>query len=1124
MNKFQLLITQVEAFIRKYYTNQMVKGAILFSGILLLSYFVVSGVEYLGRFGSAVRLLLLVGFISTNVFLLLRFLIIPLFKLNKLGKRITPFEASDMIGDIFPDISDKLRNTLQLHEHRQDYSINLELINASIEQRSSKLSVIPFASGIDLTNNKKYLRFLVPVLVLIALVAIVNPKLFSEGTERVVYFNEEFVEPAPFEFEMVSDDEAKEGDDYLLKMKLVGEEIPNELKIHTNTGTYNLDKTSPIEFGHQFANLSESLEFTCESNGYTSEVFQVKLLRKPVIEAISMTVNYPRHTGLKPEKFENTGDLTIPEGSDIKWNISARNLTKLDARFGDTSIVLNTSLSNSYSFQRKFRSSQKYSLTFSSVEIENADSLQYNIGVIKDEFPTISVSEEADSANPLRRFVEGSISDDYGFRSLTATIKVTGPDTSYTLRKVIPVKGSATQQLFSYFFDIGEFKLGPGYSLEYFFSVTDNDEPNGYKTSVSNRQVFAVPELDQLDNALSKKDDALKDQMENALKDAFQLNKKIEETRSNLVNKPDLDWKDRQTLENLLNMHQNLNQKIEQMKEDFEEVKIEKENFLENSEELIEKQKQLQELIDQLMDEEMKALMEELQQLMNEMNKEELLENLEKMEMESQNMEEDLDRALELFKNMELDSKLENLEEQLKELAKEQDELQKQTEDKALSKEELSEKQDEINKKFDEIQKDIDEIEKKNEELENPREMDFNEETEQQIEEQTNEAKENIEQEKNKKASENQQNASEQMEKMAGQVSQMQSQQQQEQQAEDMDALRYLLENLVALSYDQEDVMDEFSTARVNDPYYLDLNRRQLDIDRNTETVSDSLIALSKRVFQLSGFINEELSELEYNLEKSLIYSEDRKTKDLQQHQQYTMTGYNDLALMLSEVLSQMQQQAQSKGQPGSGSCNNPGGSGQGSSPGKMSMQQMKDAMKGQIEKMKGGTKPGGEDGQGKQGEKMGNGGPGGMIPGLSAKEIAKMAAQQGQIKQSLKEMRQELNKDGSGSGNQLNDLIEDIEQLQDDLLNGRIDEKFSTKQQDILTRLLEHEKAMRERGYDEQRESKDGKNPEEGNQIEFTEYKRKKDAEIEFLRSLPVELRVYYKALVNEYFNSVND
>src|SRR5690606_37060941 len=115
-----------------------------------------------------------------------------------------------------------------------------------------------------------------------------------------------------------------------------------------------------------------------------------------------------------------------------------------------------------------------------------------------------------------------------------------------------------------------------------------------------------------------------------------------------------------------------------------------------------------------------------------------------------------------------------------------------------------------------------------------------------------------------------------------------------------------------------------------------------------------------------------ELGELNYSLDNALKLGEERRTSESLGHQQYAMTSYNELALMLSEVLDQMQKQAQSQMQ-GNGSCNNPGGQGQGKSD-KMSMQQMKDAMQQQINKMKGGEKPGGQDGQNKDGQGGGQG------------------------------------------------------------------------------------------------------------------------------------------------------
>ena len=1097
----------------------MVKGAILFTSFLLLSYATVTVLEYVGRFGSTMRLFLLFTFLGINAFLLFRFLIVPVLKLYKVARHLSLKEASVMIGSIFPDVGDKLKNTLELNEKQQDASLNVELVRASIEQRSTQLSVIPFSSAIDLKENKKYLKFLLPIFLTIGIIGVANPNLFIDSSERIVNFNTEYIEPAPFDFVLESDETVKEGEDYTLQIRLEGDEIPDEVKIHSNLGDYNLIKKSKVLFEYTFTNLDESLDFYCEANDFKSKDFSVEALQKPVIEDLSIEAVYPAHTGMKNETFDNTGDLTVPEGTILKWNITTRNMENMKVIFQDTLMKLNTSISNGYSFKNTFYNTQNYQLLLSSKDVPNSDSLDYTVSVVKDKYPSISVEEIIDSTNNMKRFIEGKISDDYGFRSLLADIKIIGKDTSYTIRKSLKVNSDITTQLFSYYIDISLFKLKPGDRVEYSFIVTDNDRVNNYKSTSSSKHVYNVPEMDEMDNVLSEQSKELQKEMDNALNQSMELKNKIKNVKSSLMNKQNTDWKDRQSLENLLNLQKDLQEKVQKMQQNFEKNKNEKENFFEQDEEFLEKQQKLQELMEQLMDEEMMELMEELQELLDEMNKEKLLENLEKMEQESENMEEMMDRTLELFKNMELDQKLENIEKQLRDLKEQQDELNEMTDDKNMSEEDLENKQEELNKKFDEIKKDIEEAKEKNSDLEKPRDLDFDKEQEEGIDQEMQDSKENLDKGKRSKSQENQKKASEMMEQMADDVAAMQSQAQQQQQAEDMDALRYLLENIVTLSHDQEALMAEFNATQTSDPYYLELNREQLAIDKATDIVRDSLKALSKRVYQLSSFITEELSELDYNLKNARELSEERNTNKLMQYQQYAMTDYNDLALMLSEVLEQMQQQMQSQ-MPGSGSCSKPGGSGKGS--GSMNMQQMKDAMKDQIGKMKGGKKPGGKEGQNEKGEGQGFGN--GAIPGMSTKEQVKMAAQQAQIREALKQLKEELNKDGSGFGNSLNDIIEDIDDLEEDLLNGQIGDNYIKRQEDILTRLLESEKAIRERGFSEERESNEGKNPEEGNQIKFAEYNRKKQAEIEFLRSMPLELQVYYKTLVNEYFNSVNN
>jgi hypothetical protein len=226
------------------------------------------------------------------------------------------------------------------------------------------------------------------------------------------------------------------------------------------------------------------------------------------------------------------------------------------------------------------------------------------------------------------------------------------------------------------------------------------------------------------------------------------------------------------------------------------------------------------------------------------------------------------------------------------------------------------------------------------------------------------------------------------------------------------------------------------------------------------------------------------------------------------------------------------QQQANSK--PGSGKCNKPGGSG---SPGgkPQSMEQMKKQMEEQLKKMqeamKKGEKPGGKE-EGKEGD--GGKKPGGQKPGEGqgggpgqgqqmSKELAQMAAQQSALRKQIQELSQKLNEDGSGAGNGLKEIAKEIEKVEEDIINGKLSQGTINRQKDIMTRLLEHEKAQREREFDEKRKSNEAINQEFSNPTEYLKYKEKKAKELELLKTIPPSLKPYYKNKVNEYFEEID-
>ena len=106
MNNYQLLINKLDEFIRKYYKNELLKGCIYFVGLFVFVYLSVAVFEYFGNFGIGVRTFLYYFLLISGIAILIRWIIIPVLKLNRLGKTISHETASQIIGNHFQEVKD----------------------------------------------------------------------------------------------------------------------------------------------------------------------------------------------------------------------------------------------------------------------------------------------------------------------------------------------------------------------------------------------------------------------------------------------------------------------------------------------------------------------------------------------------------------------------------------------------------------------------------------------------------------------------------------------------------------------------------------------------------------------------------------------------------------------------------------------------------------------------------------------------------------------------------------------------------------------------------------------------------------------------------------------------------
>lgn len=1112
------LLAKLDEFTRNYYKNRLIRGFLWSTALLSALFLLIAIPEYLFFFSTTVRSLLFFFFVAAFLFVLIRLVLIPLFQLYKIGKIITYDQAATIIGKHFPDISDKLLNTLQLIRISGETGQHQELLEAGIRQKSERLKLFRFTNAIDFKRNYKYLKITVIPLTILILLAFFTPGTISEPANRILHFSDHFEKPLPFSIEILNKNfTVIQQQDFELKLKLLGEEIPEEVMVKTGQTSFKMKKEKGSSYSYLFKSLQTDVEFSVAAGDLVTPSYRLKVLPKPIILNFSVNLSYPSYTGKKNEVIENAGDLSIPEGTEITWNFFTKDVSNLTFHIDSSGSLNSESSGNRYTFRRMALNNFQYTVRPSNGFVSKTDSLTYNAVVVKDGFPSIFVTEASDSVSGSIRYFRGTIKDDYGFTKLLfkhALLPDVGQVEPVYVSDEIAIDRRSNSQIFYFAIDESEYLTEPGLQLTYFFEVWDNDGVNGNKAARTEVKSLSTASLEEIakqtrDNYEASEDDLLK-----SLKDSKELSKKVNELNKKMVDQSKITWEEKKKLEDFIREAEAINKRIEEVKERNKESVENSERFLETSERIIEKQKMLNEMMDQLFSEELKKMIDELKKMMDQVDKEKLGNMLEKMKMSSKELENQLDRNLELMKQIEFDRRLEQVTKEMKKTAEDLESNAEKTEDENRNKEELLSDLEKMEQKADSLMKEAADLKKEGLKLEEPVDLGDVEKKKEEVKKDIGEGKEGLKSGQRKKSSNAQKKAGEQMKKMAESMENANMEAEEEQNEEDAENIRMILENLVRLSFEQEQIIDQTKKISRNDPKLNELIVRQKSFSDKMNVIADSLREVAKRQIMIKPVISKELADISMHNEFALEQFPLKNFNNVVSRQQFIMTAVNNLALLLNEALQKMNEDMMSQMQSKSGNkaCSKPS-SGKG---GKKSAKDLKD-LQGkigeQLKKLKEGMDASKKDGA--------NGKP--EMKGMS-KELAKLAAQQEALRNELQKYQNEMGEKGIKNSSGLSDAMREMEQIEKDLVNKRISQETIRRQQSIMTRLLESEKAEQTRDKEEKRESVEAKDYKKGNLVKLLEYKRKERSANDQLKLELPGMQGFYKTKVNNYFVKISE
>ena len=1068
----QVLIEKIERFVRKFYANRLIQGVLIGAALWIVFYLLVNALEYFSWFSPRVRFVLFLILLAGSAAVLTIYFIIPLVNLFRFRKKMSLEQASLLIGKFFPEVQDKLLNTLQLSETSETQASD-ELLMATIEQRTQQLAPFRFSDAVDLKGNLRYLYLFLALLALLVALVVFLPRFAVQPTQRILSYDQEFEKPLPYSVSL-SDVaiETTQGADVLFSIHVEGSRIPDAFYVKSPSGQQAFEKVSMNDYTYTFRNLFHDITFQVVGGEYVSKPVTITVRPNPVLLSYQCRVSYPAYIHRAAEVFQGKTRIMVPQGSKLAFDFVTRDcdsvfvtvdsvLTPLALEQGQASYFLTAAQSLGFEFSCR------------NVWSDRFDPMRFMVDVIPDAYPDIRV-ESFEEELSSQIYFSGLLADDYGFSKLVCHCDIQQP---VERKLVLPVPFDKSLTKGSFFYSVHLDSLGvlPGQQVEVCFEVWDNDGFHGPKSKRSETFAYYKPSLAALDSVAEQAENDIMERMAQKSDEAEKLKNELERMLQELTSKKELDWSDKEKIKDLLQKEAQIEEEWNKLQDEQEKLSdFMKQHDLAN-EEMLKKQEKINELFEELIPEDLRKMMEEIEKLLDEMPRDRTQDLLRDLQKDNQKMQDLLDRNLSLLEQLKMEKELNEWMEQLNELGEE------------LSNETDTLSPDEAKEAFEELMQQLDSLSERNEQLTDPFNIQKDEAMEQSIEQ-------DLDQGAKKDAGAKMQEMANNMmmSMMAGGMEQM---------AEDAHLVRILLENVVRASHQQESLMNELGHLRVDDPSLREKIALQKELSANFSMVEDSLRAMALRQMMIQNFIFEELATIDQQTELALKNMNDLRFSMAVGYQHRALQSMNNLSLMLAESLNEMEMQMQMSGSGSSCKQKN-----QPQQQGK-NMQQMQELQKQlgeQLEKLQ------------KQMQQPD------ANPSMS-EELARMAAEQEMIRQQMQQMLEEMKRNGQVGDDGLNQIIKDMERLEEDLVNKRVNRRTIERNQQILSRMLESEKAQQKREQEEKRKSNEYKGSKFERSIDELFYRQQLKKNQEFLQESPIRYQPYYQSKINEYYLKKN-
>lgn len=1105
----------------------------------------------------------------------------PIFPKYWISKPHTIESIALRIGNAYPDIKDNLCNVIQLISTiKNPRGTSPELAMAAFDNVSINAKDRDFDVIIDKNEIKRILLyFLIAFSITFGALGLFNKSL-GGAFYRVLNFNQSFLPPAPFSLMLETQNIfVIRGEKTLITIKAKGK-APETVNLHIkeeqqeNYDEYTLRLDSGNIYHYEIPAIKQSLIFYADAFWFNSlvstEIGKIKVIDRPVIRSMTGRLIFPSYTRLAPKNFdEQSGDLAALKGSQVDIQILANKDLKSaviellqnktqdtkqktqDTRrktqdrsqkinknvdttistliYDTTRVQMNIDGRKGYGSFRITSSGQYRIVIYDKEGEQNEKPIEYDIIALTDAYPSISLlmpTFDVQLSEQAILPIKVAISDDYGFSSLKLHYRLvfsryTVPDEKFASFDIPIPKNELTLEV-PYIWDLKKLDMSPEDRYEYYLEISDNDIVSGPKSSKTQTMTVRLPSLDEVLKDADHAQNKIQKDLEKVLKDAEDINKDMKDLNKELLknnNKKDLDWKEKKKAEDIKNKQAELEQKLSTIQNNMADLTKQLQENKVLSPETLQKYLELQKLMQEVNSPELEKLQQKMEEAMKNLTPDQVQKAMEKFKFDEERFRKSIERTLKILKRLQAEQKVDALTKRAEELKNKQDEINKQTENAnpndKQKQDELSKQQAEAKKELENIKKDLNDLDKLFKEIGKDMPQDMLDKASQELnpDETMDEMDQSQKQCSNgqmNKAKDNQKKAGKKLKNFADNMKKVKEEMEKRSQKEAMRQMQKAINDLTKLSEMQEDLKDNTQSTDYGSTQIPDLAEMQAEQYSALANVANSLMELSEKTFAVTPQMGKDLGNALQQMQKAIQELSERRTSPAAKAQEGAMSALNESISGMQSMMNQMKNQ-------GNGSCDNPGGTGQGKSGNGMSFGEQLQQMAAQQQGMNNSLQQLAKN-QGK-------------LSSEQQSSLRRLTEQQGNAGKTLEQLAKEQ-KENNGAGGEkkaigdLEKIAQEMKEVVTDLQSGQIRPETINKQERILSRLLDATRSINDRDYEKQRESRAGTdfNQKSPGEIDLKSQEGKTRALQELLRSIQQGYTKDYESLIQKYFEALQN